>query len=189
MRQRSGGSSTSQGYKHLSTFDAAQLGVLFSFRAGRNAARSLVSSQRRVPSRVLSGWFELAGSLWQTSQRPEVGATRLIRSKCPLDPGMREGYFVWTHCPEPQLTAGGRITHRTRLGSPISPPRFLQPHLQADFLFIGSLWVDSLPPSTVLGPKGHEHPVLPLQPMSQGDWVGWFNSVHHAEDVHRKSRV
>lgn len=163
MCQRSGGSSTSQGYKHLSTFDAAQLGVLFSFWAGRNAARSLVSfSQRRVPSRVLFGWFELGRIIVQTSQRPEVGATKLIRNKCPLDPGMHEGYFVWTHCPKPQLTAGGRIIHRTRLGSSISPPRFLQPHLQADFLFIGSLWVDSLPPSTVLGPKGHEHPVLPL---------------------------
>lgn len=33
----------SQGYKHLSTFDAAHLGVFFSFRAGRNAARDLVS--------------------------------------------------------------------------------------------------------------------------------------------------
>lgn len=33
----------SQGCKHLSIFDSAHLGVFFSFRADRNAARKLVS--------------------------------------------------------------------------------------------------------------------------------------------------
>lgn len=107
-----------------------------------------------------------AGSFWQTRQRPEVGATKLIRNECPLDPGMHKVYFGWTHCPQPQLTAQARITHRTRLGLPL--PSELSPAspMGADFLSIVSFWVDSLPPSTVLGPKGHGHPVLPLQQMS-----------------------
>lgn len=67
------------------------------------------------------------------------------------------------------------------LYSPI--PSFVQPYLDrlTFFLFIGFSWMDCLPPPTVSGPEGHEHPVLPLQPMSQGDPAGWFNEIHHTE--------
>lgn len=89
----------------------------------------------------------------------------------------------------PATTADGARAHHPQDQAWVFPlPSELSPASPTgtDCLFIGPFWVDSLPPSTVLGPKGHGHPVLPLQQMSQGDWVGWFNSVYHAEGMHRK---
>lgn len=62
----------SQGCKHLSTFDIVHLGVFFSFRDKRNAARNLVSSVSREKGpgcsfkglRLAHHGFYLVGSNW-----------------------------------------------------------------------------------------------------------------------------
>lgn len=77
-----------------------------------------------------------------------------------------------THCPltTTEGRKGGGLPIGPGLGLYSLIPSYLQLYLNRLFLH-----VDSLPPSTDLWPKGHEHPVLPSELMSQGAPAGWVS--------------